>query len=101
MRNVLDRSCRENQKTHFVFSNFSENRAVYEIISKNMEKPEGGHELHHNMAHTRFMLDKQGYMQKYIILNIAFARQQRFAKASLCYVTRTLPVLFINVTAAS
>jgi hypothetical protein len=35
MRNVSDKSCRENQNTHFVFSNFfpPENRAVYEIIS--------------------------------------------------------------------
>jgi hypothetical protein len=37
MRNVSDKSCRENQNTHFVFSNFFfENRAVYEIIWKNM-----------------------------------------------------------------
>jgi len=34
MRNVSDKSCRENQNTHFVFSNFffPENRADYEII---------------------------------------------------------------------
>jgi len=36
MRNVLDKSCRENQKTHFMFSNPPENRAVYEIVWKNM-----------------------------------------------------------------
>ena len=31
MRNVSDKSCRENQNTHFVFSNFFfENRAVYQ-----------------------------------------------------------------------
>jgi hypothetical protein len=36
MRNVPDKSCRENQNTHFVFSNFfSENRTVYEIMWKN------------------------------------------------------------------
>ena len=37
MRNVSDKSCREKQNTHFVFSNcffFFENRAVYEIIWK-------------------------------------------------------------------
>ena len=33
MRNVSDKSCRENQNPNFVFSNFfSENRAVYEIM---------------------------------------------------------------------
>ena len=37
MRNVPDKSCRENQNTHFIFSNFvSENLAVYEIMWKNM-----------------------------------------------------------------
>ena len=41
MRNGLDTSCRENQNIHFMFSNFSENRAVYEIMSKNVVEPEG------------------------------------------------------------
>jgi hypothetical protein len=38
MRNVSDKSCRENQNTHFVFSKFFflENRAVYEIMWKNI-----------------------------------------------------------------
>ena len=41
MRNVSDKSCRENQLTHFVFSNFFflENRAVYEMW-KNTVQPE-------------------------------------------------------------
>ena len=39
MRNVSDKRCRENQNTQFVFSNFFfENRAVYEIILKNVER---------------------------------------------------------------
>ena len=42
MRNVLDKSCRENQSTHFTFNKFfSENRAVYEIMSKYMVEFEG------------------------------------------------------------
>jgi hypothetical protein len=37
MRNVTDKICTENQNTHFVFSNFFfENRAVYEIMWKNI-----------------------------------------------------------------
>ena len=37
MRNVSDKSCRENQNTHFVCRNFFfENRAVYEIMWKNI-----------------------------------------------------------------
>ena len=42
MSNALDENCRENQNTHFMFSNFfSENRAVYEKMSKNMVEPDG------------------------------------------------------------
>jgi hypothetical protein len=41
MRSFLDKRCRENQNTHFVFNNFfSENHARYEIMSKNMVEPE-------------------------------------------------------------
>ena len=40
MGNVSNDNCRENQSTHFVFSDFSENRAVYKIMSKNMVEPE-------------------------------------------------------------
>jgi N-acetyl-beta-hexosaminidase len=38
MRNVSDKSWTENQNTHFMFNNevFPENRAVYEIMWKNM-----------------------------------------------------------------
>jgi hypothetical protein len=41
MRNTLDKTCKENQNIHFMFDNiFSENRAVYEIMSKNVVEPE-------------------------------------------------------------
>ena len=41
MRNVLDKSCRENRNTHFIFKNFfSKNRTVYEIMPKNMVENE-------------------------------------------------------------
>jgi hypothetical protein len=42
MRNVSDESCRDNENTHFVFKKifFSENRAVYEIMWKNMVQPD-------------------------------------------------------------
>ena len=41
MRNVSDKSCRENQNTHLVFSNyfFLQNGAVYEIMWKNNVHP--------------------------------------------------------------
>jgi hypothetical protein len=34
MRNVSDKSCRENQSTYFMFSNFSGNTATYETRCK-------------------------------------------------------------------
>jgi len=38
MKNVADKSCRENQNTHFVFNDcFFENLVVYEIMWKNIE----------------------------------------------------------------
>jgi hypothetical protein len=36
MRNVSDKSCRENQNTHFVFSIFLKKSTVYEIMWKNI-----------------------------------------------------------------
>ena len=43
MINALDKRCRENQITELMFDNFfsPENRAVYEIMSKNMVEPDG------------------------------------------------------------
>jgi hypothetical protein len=41
IRNISNKSFRKNQNTYFIFSGiFSENRAVYEIMSKGMIKPE-------------------------------------------------------------
>jgi len=41
MRNVSDKSCTENRKTHFVFSNFfSQNLAVYGEMWKNIVQPD-------------------------------------------------------------
>jgi len=41
MRNVSDKRCRENQDTHFRFSNcFFDNRSVYELIRENVIDPD-------------------------------------------------------------
>jgi len=40
MRIVSDKRYKENQNTHFTFSNFFENRTVYEIMWKNTEEPD-------------------------------------------------------------
>jgi len=44
MRNVSEKRCRENQNTHFMFNNFfSENRAIYEIMWKNILELDRSH----------------------------------------------------------
>jgi hypothetical protein len=45
MRNVSEKSCRENQNINFMFSNFFsfENRFVYEIMLKNTVEPNRPH----------------------------------------------------------
>jgi hypothetical protein len=41
MRNILDNICTQNQTANFIFNNFfSENRATYEIMRKNMGEPQ-------------------------------------------------------------
>ena len=41
MRSILEKSCRENQNMHCMFNDFIfENRAVYEIMWKNIVKPD-------------------------------------------------------------
>jgi hypothetical protein len=41
MRNVLDKSCKENQTRILCSIMFFKNRAVYEMMSMNVVEPEG------------------------------------------------------------
>jgi len=50
LRNVSDKSCREDQNTHFMIINFKENRAIYEIMRKNIVRV--GRATDDNMAHA-------------------------------------------------
>jgi len=43
MRNAPDNSCKENQSTNFMFNNFSENPAIYEIWRKKLWYSRTGH----------------------------------------------------------
>jgi hypothetical protein len=61
IRNAANKSCRENQNTHFIFDNFSpENCAIYDNVEK-YSAANRSHKWRHNTVHSRFMLDKQGY----------------------------------------
>jgi len=76
MRNVSDKSCRENQNTHLVFSNFFRKSC---LLCENVEKYcRAGQATDDIMAHAHFVLDTEGYKythSEYVIL-IAFPLQQ-------------------------
>ena len=55
MRNVSDKSCRENQNTHFVFSNFvQKSYRLRENVKKYCRAGQGADD---NRAHMHSMLD--------------------------------------------
>jgi hypothetical protein len=60
MRNISDKSCRENQNTHFVFSNFFFLKIV-PFVRKCGKKCRAGQATDDNMAHAHCMLDTSSY----------------------------------------
>jgi len=56
MKNVSDKSCRENQNTHFMFNKFFlDNRAIYGVMWK--KHCTAGQATEDNRAHEHFILD--------------------------------------------
>jgi len=54
MRNVSDKSCTENQNTHFMFSNFySKTAPIYQIMWKSILEPRSGHRWHYGARALR------------------------------------------------
>ena len=93
MRNVADKSCRGDQNTHFVFSNFFffQKRAVYEIMV----------EKYCRVGQALNTLDNYWYTHthpsQYVILT-AFPPQQRFQECAsvLRYTYIACPVHFVS-----
>ena len=54
VRNISDKSCRENKNTHLTFNNLFLNHAVYEMWKKYCRV---GQATDENMAHAHYMLD--------------------------------------------
>jgi len=77
MKNVSDKSCRENQKTHVMFSKFFfyENRAVYEIMWENMVESDRPQMTIWRMRIACSKIKATNTHSKYVILT-AFPRQQ-------------------------
>jgi hypothetical protein len=62
MRNLSDKSSKENQNKFYIQQLFPENHDVYEIMSKIMVQPDRPHScMTVIMAHTFWTLDNEGY----------------------------------------
>ena len=99
MRYVSDKSCRENQNTRVVFSNFIffENHSVYEIMWKKYCR--AGQVTDDIMAHAHFTLGTSGYKHTLTIRNTHY-----FSTASVVCsiapqlnVIRNLPILWLDL----
>jgi hypothetical protein len=93
MRNVLNKSCRKNQNTHFcsIFF-FFENCGVYEIMWKNIVKSDKLPMTICRMRFVRRIPKAINTHSEYVIL--LFHNNNGYTNAPQCYVVRTLPVLF-------
>jgi len=97
MRNVSDKSCRENHNTHCVYSNFLfffENRAVYEIILEKYGR--AGQATDGNMMRCRKSARIQTNIHC-ISYFVPFHCDGGNANASLYHVIRTLPFWFVTI----
>jgi hypothetical protein len=86
MRNVSDKSCRENQNTHFKFSNISFPRKLYRL-KDNVEEYCGAREATdenkiRRMCFAWWITKATSTHPKYEIL-VAFSRQQRVMRTDL------------------
>ena len=91
MRNVSDNSCREDRNTFYVQQILPENRAIYEIMWKNIWWSQTGRS--DNTARAHCLLGNSGYRHIKYVIFIAFPLQQCSMNAPQCYVIRTLPAL--------
>jgi hypothetical protein len=102
MRNVSDTSCRENQNTHFVFSNFfSENRAFMRKRGKNITKRGRPQVTIWRMCIVCWMLKTTNTHTQVVQYWLPFHSNNGRKNAPQCYVIRTLPVLFLTVTSVT
>jgi hypothetical protein len=97
MRNVSDKSCRENQNTHFMLNKyFSENFSVCKIMLKSILRARQATDdkIIRRVRFACWITKNTDTLSKYIIL-IVFPRQSGYANAPQYYVIPTLSVLFI------
>ena len=80
MRNVSDKSCTQNQNTHFMFNNFSQNRAVWDNVEKYGTAGQATDDnIIRRMRFACWITKATDTHSEYVIL-IAFPRQQRLCE---------------------
>jgi hypothetical protein len=95
MRNVSDESCRENQNTHFVFSDFFyENRGVYEIMWNNLVE-RGRPQMTIRRMRIACWIPKATNTHRMCNTHCLSHHNNDCTKAPQCYVIRTLAVLVL------
>ena len=99
MRNVLDRSCTENQNTHFMFSNFFFNRPVCEKIWKNIVEPGRPQMTIWRMRFACWIPEATNTHSEYVTLIAVFRLQWLYDRASMLRYTYTARLLYDTLTA--
>jgi hypothetical protein len=94
MRNVPEKSCRENYNTYVRYC-FVENRAFYEILWENIVQPDRPELTIWHMRIAWWITKATNTHSEYVIL-IAFPLQQWLDERASIYVTRSLPVLSLQ-----
>jgi hypothetical protein len=98
MTNAVKKICRENESTYCMFStSFSENRAVYEIMRKNMLESDRNRITIRRMRCACYKTKATDTYSEYVIL-IAFPRKQWVTRKRLIAFMRALLLLFRTVT---
>jgi hypothetical protein len=99
MRNVSDKSCRENQNTYFTLTNFLEHTALYEITGGKYgtaRQAKGGKKKTCRMRTARRVSKARNIHREYVIL-VAFLRQQFSSESVSVSRYTTWPALFGSV----
>jgi len=94
MRNVSDKSCRDNQNTHFVFNDvFPKKLAVYQIMWENIVESGRPQMAIWRMRFVCWIPKATNTHPGYVILILLFHCSCYYTNTPRCYVTRTLSVM--------
>jgi len=98
MRNVSDKSCRENQNTHWMFNKFffSKNRFIYEITRKYAAETDRPWTIIWRMRTVCWITKAKDTHSEYVILILLFYSNNGYENTPQCCVTHTLLVLLYH-----